>query len=60
MDDINNVKEPKPKKVKTYRGVVLNPVKIGKKYDFRGKKGQTVSVKTKKELDNYKLNKILQ
>ena len=59
MDNIDNVKESKPKKAKTYKGVVLNPVKIGKKYDFRGKKGQTVTVKTKKELDNYKLNKIL-
>lgn len=56
------VKKPTKKKVrtpKTYSGLVINPVKIGTKYDLRGKKGKIVTGFTKKEHENYIKNKII-
>ena len=62
MDNDDKLNKPSPKKrsKKTYKGVVLKPVKIGNKYDWTKKRGQIVTGLTKKEYDNYKKNKIIE
>jgi len=62
-DELNKAEKPKKKpvkKAKTYHGFVINPIKIGSKYDFTGKKGQKVTGFTKKEYESYKKNKIIE
>lgn len=49
----------KTKKPKTYSGIVINPIKIGKKYDWTKSLGKKVTGLKKEEYDNYKLNKII-
>ena len=67
MDNEHDVKKevekPTKKKVrkpKTYSGRVINPIKIGTKYDLRGKKGQIEKGFTKEEYENYIKNKIIE
>lgn len=61
MDNKLEDKKPKTKKAsKSYSGIVLKPIVIGSKYDWRKKRGEKVSGLSKKEYDNYKLNKIIE
>ena len=58
----NGLRKDKPKvkpKKKTYSGIVINPVRIGDKYDWSKLLGQKVTGLSKKEYDNYKQNKII-
>lgn len=60
MDDNNKLKKKvKPIKKAVFTGIVLKPVKIGDKYNFKDKRGQKVKIKTEKEYNNYIKNKII-
>lgn len=59
MDDKINKEEKKKTvtKPKTFSGVCVSNIKISTKYDW--KRGEKVTGLTKKEYNNYKINKII-
>jgi len=57
-NELEKKKAPKRKK-KTFSGIVINPVKIGSKYDWTKLLGQKVTGLSSEEYKNYKRNKII-